>query len=368
MPSLQRVTFYAALCTAALLLAFATFAWIHPKEPTYHGKPLSYWMLANARPVNKDQPDPAVALSAIGSNAVPFLLKWAEQRTYNWQKQLRPYRDKSPLLRKVIPYWATGIDKQNRALAALHAIPRLGPAASPAIPRLAALANSDRDPAVGRYATEALALMEAIPALVTVATNQHAMARLNAIQHLGQLHHAAAVPALLQCLNDTNASASSAAASSLGLINQEPAVVVTALIAALRRAPNTWSWPPADARFALVSALSEFGTNADVAVPEFLRHLSLTDKRDPFCCSLVAALCRVSAQPRTILPALATCLQSRNADLRRCTVIALSSMGPGARFALENLTNALQFQDTRPFVSEAIGRITSQATTTASPP
>jgi hypothetical protein len=141
-----------------------------------------------------------------------------------------------------------------------------------------------------------------------------------------------------------------------------------ALIAALRRTPNTWSWPRADARFALVSSLSELRTNADAAVPEFLRHLSLTDQRDQFCCSLVAALCRVSAQPRTILPALATCLQSTNADLRRCTVIALSSMGPGARFALESLTNALQFQDTRRSVSEAIWRITSQGTTTASPP
>jgi len=359
----QRLTLFAAFA-AAIVLAMVLLGWNRSKEPIYQDKPLSYWMLANARRVNKDQPDPAAALSAIGSNAVPYLLKWAQQRPYNWQKQLRPYREKNAILRRIIPYWATGIDKQNRALAAWEAIPRLGPAGRSAIPRLTVLANDHNDNSVAHLATTALAALEAIPALITVATNQQVKARGSAILYLGQLRNAAAVPALLQCLEELNSSVSWEAVRALGLIHQEQGVVVPALVRALRRVPNIPSRAvigQRDIRFHLAWAIAEFGTNADSAVPELLRHLSLLDQRDSLSCQFVSTLCRVSAQPDILLPALTTCLQSTNESLRQCTIFSLSSMGPRARFALESLTNALRFPETDRFVTDTIRRITSEA-------
>ena len=61
----------AALLTLAAMLA--VLAWNHSAEPTYQAKPLSYWMLLNARHSVPGQPNPAVAIAAIGSKfcAVP---------------------------------------------------------------------------------------------------------------------------------------------------------------------------------------------------------------------------------------------------------------------------------------------------------
>lgn len=360
MTSRQRLRLCSAFSALVLVLVLAIVWAFHSREPVYQGKPLSFWMLANARPIVKGQPDPAAALSAIGSNAVPFLLKWAEQKPFTWQKQLRPYRDKSAILRKIIPYWATGIDKQNRALAALEAIPSLGPAGRPAIPRLTILANNETDNSVGQLATTALAKLEAFPALITVATNQNAKARLNAIHYLGQLRDAAAVPALLQSLNGPDAEAAAGAARSLGLIHQASEVVVPALQAALRSELATQGSAQRDKRLSIASALAEFGTNADLAVPDLVRLLSTADQSDLRYCELVRALCRVSAQPQAVLPTLANCLQSTNLNLRMCIISYVAAMGPRGRFALPALTNALQFQETRDFAESAIYNITSQ--------
>src|SRR6266853_5691722 len=143
----------AALLTLAAMLA--VLAWNHSAEPTYQAKPLSYWMLLNARHSVPGQPNPAVAIAAIGSNAVPYLLKWAGQRPFNWQLGVRTYRNANPSLRRFIPFWATGIDKENRALSALIAIQCLGPAGRSAAPRLLALAN-DTNSVVAVLAAEAL--------------------------------------------------------------------------------------------------------------------------------------------------------------------------------------------------------------------
>jgi hypothetical protein len=178
MSNRQRMTLFVVLSATIVLLVYMVLVWNQPKEPVYQGKPLSYWVFANARPVDKDRPDPAAAIFATGTNAVPYLLKWAEQKPYTWQKKLRPYRDKSTFLRKIIPYSFTGIDKQNRALSALVAISRLGPAGRSAIPRLRVLANNS-DNRVKQLASEALIALEASPG--TVATNQNPKAQLNPI-------------------------------------------------------------------------------------------------------------------------------------------------------------------------------------------
>src|SRR5438552_1851661 len=92
----------------AALLALAAIvtvlAWNHSVEPTYQAKSLSDWMLLNARHSVPGQPNPAAAIAAIGSNAVPYLLKWAGQRPFNWQLRVRTFRNGSPTLRRYVPF------------------------------------------------------------------------------------------------------------------------------------------------------------------------------------------------------------------------------------------------------------------------
>src|SRR5215204_2128725 len=99
-----------------VLLALNRF---HRPEPHYRGKPLSFWVLINARPIRDDQFNPRVAIAEIGTNATPFLLKWMRQTPYHWQVRLRGYRNNNSALRKWIPFWLTGISTENRAMSAL---------------------------------------------------------------------------------------------------------------------------------------------------------------------------------------------------------------------------------------------------------
>ena len=190
---------------------------------------------------------------------------------------------------------------------------------------------------------------------------------MTAINYLGNSRSAATLPALLQCLDDPNTSVSFAAARALGMIKQKPGIVVPALVRALRRASFTPAWNQPDLRSAVASALVGFGTNADVAVPELLLHLSRANENDPILYLLITTLRSVSAQPDAIVPTLTTYLQSTNDNLRQYAASSLASFGPRAQSALKSLTNALQFPDTRGVVADAIRRISSDASTNATP-
>src|SRR5438045_3525167 len=65
----------ALIVSAAALIVAAIAAvafWPGEKEPEYHGKKLSEWLA-----LEREQPrESAEAVRAIGTNAIPFLLRW----------------------------------------------------------------------------------------------------------------------------------------------------------------------------------------------------------------------------------------------------------------------------------------------------
>jgi HEAT repeat protein len=350
---------------AALLLVFllSIILWknLQPGEPHYRGQPLSYWVRANARRVEPGDFDPKLAIAAIGSDAVPYLIKWSSKDAYEWQRAVRKVRGKNALLQKCIPYWATGIDAENRAKTALVAFKCLGPSARDALPWLAKAAGNRTDYYVADEATRALCAIgpEAFPTLLKLAGDPKTLSRTTILNHLGASGNAAAVPILLGCLRETNHSIRLVAASALGTLKHQPEVVVPALMKALdldidvRRSP----FEP-DSTAVLLAALNNFGTNAPAPLPLILSRLAAGSKSGKSSCNLIQALSRFTFEADIIVPALTNYLHSTNSLERHCAALTLAQLGPAASAALPSLTNALQYPQTQETINLAIQSIT----------
>jgi hypothetical protein len=350
---------------AALLLAFllGIVLWkrLQPDEPHYRGQPLSYWVRANARRVEPGDFDPKLAIAAISSNAVPYLIKWSSRDAYEWQRAVRKVRSKNAFLHKCIPYWATGIDADNRAKSALVAIQCLGSSARDAIPWLAKAAGNRTDFYVADEATRALCAIgpEALRPLLTLASDPNTLSRTTIIHHLGASENAAAVPTLLGCLRETNNSIRIVAAFALGKLKHQPEVVVPALREALDRVIDVPRSPlEPDCTLVLLLALGSFGTNAPAPLPLILSRLAAGSNSVNTSCNLIRALSSFTFEADIIVPALTNYLHSTNSSERHCAALALAQVGPSASAALPSLTNALQYPQTQETITLAIQSIT----------
>src|SRR5215467_6522715 len=65
----------------ATLLGALVFAFTTTSEPTYQGRSLSYW-LAPPRTARTE-----TAVKAIGTNAIPFLIRWIKYEPPPWRKK-----------------------------------------------------------------------------------------------------------------------------------------------------------------------------------------------------------------------------------------------------------------------------------------
>jgi hypothetical protein len=329
-----------------------------PLEPRWKGRSLSYWVFVNGGVRRDDHYDPEYAISQIGSNAVPYLLRWMKQKPSSRHLWLRNFKTQHPFLVKFIPTWMTGERIELRARYAVQAFQCLGEAGCSAIPDLTQIATN-RTGADPVYATAALCNMgtKATPALLAIATNRQAEVRGAVIYYLGQSENAEAVPALLWCLHDPNPSVSSAAAYALGQLKQEPAIVVPALVELLQQQTSDSELVRATAR-----GLVAFGTNSCAAMPELLHKLSESTD-ESLRCQIMNTLTRVTSQPGVVVSALTNYLDGTNGLLRHCAALSLSTMGARAESALPSLTNSLKFADTRQMVTLAIRRISASAST-----
>jgi hypothetical protein len=344
------------------------------QEPRYKNRPLSYWVLVNGGTRRDDQYDPKYAISQIGSNALPYLLKWMKQKPNNCQIWLRASAQRYSFVGKLVPLWMMGPGIEDRARDALLALECLGPAGYCAIPELAPLAMNRTNEFLAEHATTALCNMgpNATPALLDLITNQQAITRELAIYCVGKSGNVAAIPVLLRCTHDPDTSVASSAARALGQLKTQPSTVVPVLVRLLEQPTLPTSEEPAalsnqarDLLYDTVWALGEFGTNAEAAAPELLRHLAENEDDDPLSCQFMKTLTEVTIQPEIAISALTNHLSGTNDLLRHCAALALSTMGSRAQSALPSLTNSLNFPGTRKMVALAIRRITSDASTNA---
>jgi hypothetical protein len=364
-----------ALIGCGALAALLALGWLVNREPSFRGKPLSYWVAAHAGQLRESSYDPNAtqykyrpdfALGVMGSNAAPYLIDWMTQRPYGWQVRLGAYATGKGRFASFVPRWATGVSTESRAKAALQALPCLGAMASPAIPKLLPLAANPTNRVLALGATRALCSIgpQAIPALILLATNQSAP-RVEVLDRLGEAGTPAAIPAVMQSLSDPDAYVCSAAARALRRLKPDAKAALPALLQLFVREPSPSSFAQDDFRYDAVLGIAALGTNADPVVPTLLLKLKGESSRDSLLCAIMEALGKVSARPQAVLPTLTSYLESTNGLLRHCAALALCRMGPRAQPALASLTNALQFEDTRKMVEVAIWRISSAGSTNA---
>src|SRR5262245_47282072 len=97
--TLKRRALLAAMATL-LAVGLAVLVWPREQEPSYGGRALSEWLAVYARGQNAAATDSetreseraATAVRAIGTNAVPILLRWMDFKMPPWrEKFLRTY-------------------------------------------------------------------------------------------------------------------------------------------------------------------------------------------------------------------------------------------------------------------------------------
>jgi HEAT repeat protein len=273
-----RVLLLAALLVALAALV-ALFA-LNP-EPRYQGRHLSEWILLYWEPdtPDADKTEAAEAIRAIGTNAVPDLVKWLpfKEPTAHARLRLRllnlpillPKRVREPL---AVPPMLV------RSLSAVSGFRALGTNAVSAIPALAVLArDSDPTAATSFLAIQALAGIGdvALPALTNNLTSLLANRRAAIAQVLGEKIHfgnnpSLRLPPLLACLQDHDPLVAAAAATSLGDLALDP----DSVIPALQSAADNHGVPTV--RLPAIEAIGKFGPTARAAAPFLVRALAST--------------------------------------------------------------------------------------------
>jgi len=190
---------FLVLCASAAIAA--------DQEPSYKGRLLSQWVgdMPLNEPMTGHQPY-LDAVRAIGTNAIPTLLKWISyERPLSQQSEdgpatsvlIYPVRDRPP-------------NPAELAVRSPHAFEVLGAIARPALPELTRLARTSSDPErAGRCAISLSYIgREAIPSLLSLVTNSPPWTRWYAIEMLEHFASdpmaAPLVPLVISCLDDTN--------------------------------------------------------------------------------------------------------------------------------------------------------------------
>jgi HEAT repeat protein len=186
-------------------------------EPTYNGQTLSWWLdrldyhsnfgSASGRRTRKQEED-AQALRAIGTNAIPHLIRQLRSRDLPVKKyalrKIRPWFGGIAVAdRRKINLFKTDLDKKQNAVEALKI---LREQAAPAVPELIRMLD-DRDENVARLAAEGLgcigpAAAEAVPSLIAKIEKRKEYA-LSAVEGLGLAAHQA-VPVVVPLLQDSD--------------------------------------------------------------------------------------------------------------------------------------------------------------------
>ena len=260
----------AGLGCALLVVLLALLFRGTEREPRYQGKTLSGWLQEGAWTSLRLTSTQEEAVRSMGTNALPFLVKWVQYVTPPWRVRF------TMTVRRVVGrFWVLFRDpRMERARISLACLQMLGPDVRPVMPELVKMMKQTNVV----VAVRALQIVDGagkagIPALLDVLTNRQAYVGVyyleTAMGHLGPDGHFA-VPPLLSCLTNKNWGIAVVAAKWLGRIRLEPEVVVPALAKCLDA-------PDARVRSAVLQTLGEFGTDAQAAIPAIVRELSDPD-------------------------------------------------------------------------------------------
>ena len=150
---------YLAASAVVLLGALVTAVLMPSREPAYDGRRLSDWVERSAAPsaayakrrdrviLDTSQAGFAcAAIQSIGTNGLPYLLKWIRYEPPCWKRKL--YGVVNRVLRGMSPSWQISDGKELRAYGAVIALVQLGPEAEVAVPELVSLAHDRNVPTI----------------------------------------------------------------------------------------------------------------------------------------------------------------------------------------------------------------------------
>ena len=224
-------------------------------QPTYLGRSLSYWVsdveILSSRWPTPLKDEAKAAIAHIGTNAIPFLVKWMEG---NGDGLIEAFQILGPRARSAIPDLVRLVTNQTPQVSSA-ALQAQRPLTVPAHGPLMALG------AIGP---------DALPALLNILTNSIVPGvRFGAVGALAQMgtNAAPAIPALLKYLDDENEMVVTAAVAALGTSGSGNHDV----LAVLERVSQG---PQLALRSTALDALENFGQQA---VPAFVRALGDTN-------------------------------------------------------------------------------------------
>ncbi len=261
------------LAGGLLVVAVLLVSFVLTREPAYGGRRLSKWVRDLAVGDSQDSRNKAKdAVGHIGTNAIPFLLKWISYEQPGWKTNF--YNTVNGVLVNVKTSWTLSDRKEVRAEGALLAFQTLGSNAVSAIPGLTYGMNDPEANRSGRRQILAISALGkgAIAGLAAGLTNHEPMNRLVAIKCIeGKGFYALpVVPSLLPCLNDNDERVACAALWTLGTLRLQARRVVPALA-------NTLQDSRPGVRSAAVYTLLQFGDDSLAAVPALVNLLNDPD-------------------------------------------------------------------------------------------
>lgn len=261
--------------TCGLIILCASVATAADQEPSYNGRLLSQWYGDMRLGAGTSGHEPyQEAIRAMGTNAIPTLLKWIAYEPSPSQQ--------SSQTGATVPPWRPNynLNPEELAVRTEYAFWSLGAVARPGIPELTRLARMSSDPWRAKRCAASLANIgpEAIPSLLSLATNGPPWTRYWALSMVECFaRHPAGVqtvPVLIKCLDDPETYYPVAGAAQGVLIALGPAVTVPALTNALQSAS-------ARTRLRVFVCLSEFEEEDPTNVPPTMVPALRTAMRDP---------------------------------------------------------------------------------------
>jgi len=254
----------------ALVVGVAALVWFcrpREEEPVYKGKPLSYWLIREHLKTSEGDIGPREAILAIGTNALPFVVKWMQYEPIPWESRLM---EKAPV---VEVFYKRRLDL---AVAAPDDLRVLGATGSNAIPALRALLQATNSYSAhnAEYCLELIG-GPAVPVLMDVVTNHAAYPAVGEWSLMGTMfilgtNSELMIPGLLSCLENGDGDAAMGAAGLLGEIGKQPKRVVPALVRSVESTNR-------NVRYCAIRSLAAFAGDAREGVPALVKRLEDPD-------------------------------------------------------------------------------------------
>lgn len=285
MESRKRKRLLLILAGVALISVLSFWLLNQNTEPTYEGRPLSEWIMLHSRTYRSKQTDQGVtieqaaeAIRAIGTNGLPYLVRWTGYESAEWRNKLRIKVANGPYWLRDTPLIVNLISGEDgNASYAQEAFYALGALATPAIPGLQEIACR---PGIGISRDRALLALgsvgsPSVPALTNMLVTagfegtRKMSTLIMAFQILGT-NATAAAPIFIQMLQSADPVVAMEGARALERLRLDADNVVPALIGQIAH-------PDPNVRALVAPALAAYRTRAKAAIPALINALSDTN-------------------------------------------------------------------------------------------